>query len=148
MKTLISKLILLVKVFLDKAFKELRKQSILVVKVTDIIKKAVESPVADTVVDLIPGEGDDELLQKLREKVVPILVKVSIAHGILHSSETNSDVISAVITKLKESNPDLRSSFWVIFSGELNLALADGKINLAEALVLAQLAYLEIVKKK
>jgi len=147
MKNLLAKLTLLVQVFLDKAFKELRKQSIVVVKVTGLLKKAVESPIADGVVNLIPGDEDDKILAKLREKVVPVLEKVAIAHGILHASSTNSDVINAVIEKLKELHPELRASFWVVFSGELNMALADGKISLAEALILAQLAYVEIFKK-
>jgi hypothetical protein len=45
-------------------------------------------------------------------------------------------------------NPDARVSFWVLFSGELNKALSDNKLDLAEAFVLSQMAYIELKRAK
>lgn len=147
MKNLLNSLLAFVTRIIGNVFDTFRAQSHVAVKVTDILKKAVESPIADAVVTLIPGDIDDKLLAKLRSVVGPVAEKTALAHGILQVSDTNSDVIEAVVTKLKEIKPELRSNFWVTFSAELNLALADGKISFSEAYILAQLAYLEARKK-
>jgi spermidine/putrescine-binding protein len=147
MKNLLNNLINFVKKIIGTAFDALKEQSHLAVKITDALKSAVESPIADIVVNLIPGDVDDKILAKLKIIIGPIAEKTALIHGILQESETNSDVVAAVIAKLKEMKPELRANFWVTFSAQLNLALADGKISLAEAYILAQLAFLESRKK-
>lgn len=148
MKNLFNSIASFVRRLVGNVFETFREQSHIAVKVTDLLKNAVESPIADAVVALIPGEGDNIILAKLRTIVGPVAKKTAIAHGILQASDTNSDVISSVIDALKELKPELRSYFWVTFSAELNLALADGKISFSEAYILAQLAYLELRKNK
>jgi spermidine/putrescine-binding protein len=148
MRNLFNSLVAFVTKIIGNVFEKFKEQSYLAVKVTDMLKSAVESPIADVIVTLIPGDTDDKLLIKLRAIIGPVVEKVGMAHGILQASETNSDVIEAVIAKLKEMKPELRSNFWVTFSAELNLALADGKISFAEAYILAQLAFLEIRKNR
>jgi hypothetical protein len=148
MKKLFEKLSSFVKSLLGNVFDEFRKHSELAVKVTDNIKKLVESPIADVAVTIIPGDVDNILVEKARNILPEVVEKVAILHGILKENDKNSDIVNSVIENLKQLNPDVRVSFWVLFSGELNKALSDGKLTLAESFVLAQMAYIELKKNK
>jgi len=148
MKKLFEKLSSFVKSILGNIFDEFKKHSEAAVKVTGNIKKLVESPIADVVVTVIPGDIDNAIVEKLRKVLPEVTQKVAILHGILKENDTNSDIIASVIENLKQMNPDARVTFWVLFSGELNKALSDGKLDLAEAFVLSQMAYIELKKNK
>jgi hypothetical protein len=148
MKKLFEKLSSFVKSLLGNIFDEFKKHSEAAVKVTGNIKKLVESPIADVVVTVIPGDIDNAIVEKLRKVLPEVTQKVAILHGILKENDTNSDIIANVIENLKQMNPDARVSFWVLFSGELNKALSDGKLDLAEAFVLSQMAYIELKRTK
>jgi hypothetical protein len=148
MKKLFEKLSSFVKSLLGNIFDEFKKHSEAAVKVTGNIKKLVESPIADVVVTVIPGDIDNAIVEKLRKVLPEVTQKVAILHGILKENDTNSDIIANVIENLKQMNPDARVSFWVLFSGELNKALSDNKLDLAEAFVLSQMAYIELKRAK
>ncbi len=148
MKKLFKQIVDFIKNLYGDTFELLRNKSGVAVKVTDKLKSVVESPFADVVVDLIPGDVDNAILTQLKVVVPKVAWKLSVAHGILQASDTNSDAIAKLIEKLKEMHPEARVAFWVLFAGEVNLALSDGKITLSEALTLSQLAYTEIKKKK
>jgi hypothetical protein len=148
MKNLLQRLIILFKQIIGNMFSKFREHSHLAVKITDALKASVENPISDVAVILIPGDVDDKILAKLKTVIGPIAEKTALIHGILQESETNSDVVAVIIAKLKEMKPELRVNFWVTFSSELVLALTDGKISLAEAYILAQLAFLELRKNK
>lgn len=124
----------------------LRDNSGVAVKVVDSLKNAVESPVADIVTAIIPSDVDDKIKAKL-EAVLPVVAeKLAIAYGIIQISDKNTDSVAALIGYLKTINKDARVDFWIRLSGELNVALADGKISLSEAISIAQFVYSE--KKK
>lgn len=149
MKKFFKKLIDYVKGKYIDLFDVFRKNSEVAVKVTETLKKIVESPVTDVITDLIPGDIDDKIHEKLKVYVPVVAKKIAIAHGILQESENNSDAVSAIIEYLKspEVNVGVRASFWIMFSGELNKALSDDKITLSEAVALAQIIYTELNKK-
>ena len=149
MKNLIKKLTVFLKNLFADIFEELKKNSFLAVQITDKLKELVESPVLDLVVDfLIKGETDNVILQKLRVILPEVAFKIAVVHGIMQESDSSSESIAKLVEYLKGLNPNARVAFWVLFSGELNLALADGKINLAESFALAQLAYNELKSRK
>lgn len=146
MKKFLEKLRLFVVSVVGNVFDLFRLNSEVAVKITSILKKYVEDPASDLIVSIIPGDIDNIILAKLKKVLPVVLEKVSLAHGILLSSETDSDVVSAVIDHLKSISPELRAAFWVSFSGELNVALSDGKLSFAEAVALAQLVYINSKK--
>lgn len=149
MKKFFRRLIDFVKGKYQDLFELFRKNSEVAVKVTYALKSAVESPVVDIITDIIPGDLDDKIHEKLRFIVPIVAQKLAIAHGILKESETNSNAITAIVEYLRspEVNVGVRASFWIMFSGELNKALSDDKMTLAEAVALAQLVYSEIKQK-
>jgi len=124
------------------------KNSALAVKITDNLKFAVESPTADLITTIIPGDIDDNILKVLRKVVPEVAFKLGLVHKIVTESQNMSEAVEKIIIYLKEMHPKARTSFWVMFAAELNLALNDGKITLSEAIILSQMAYSEIMKKR
>jgi hypothetical protein len=148
MKNLIKRITSIAKKLFSDAFIFLKAQSIVVVNVTDMLKSAVESDVVKFIVENSPTKIDDVILEKLKVEIPKVAFKIAVVHGIMSNSDNSSEAIDKLITHLKGLNPGARVSFWVMFSGELNLALSDGKINLSEAFMLAQLAYNELKNNK
>ena len=147
MKKVLKRILDFAKSKYQKLFNLLRINSEIAVKVTSKLKEIVESPITDIITDLIPGDIDDKIHEKLKIIIPKVAFKVAIAHGILSVETKDSDALGLIIEHLKkEVNPGLKVSFWVMFSGELNKALADDKITLAEAIGLSQLIYSEMKK--
>ena len=126
-----------------KAFGLLRDNAALAVSVTAKLKDLVESKAAGTLVDLIPGEADNAALEVLRKILPKVSYKLGVLFGALAEGQTDADAVAAIIEKLKEVSPESRGAFWLVFSAELNAALSDGAISLAEAAALAQMIYTE-----
>lgn len=130
------------------SFEFVKRNSIIAVRITDTLKNVVENKLTEFAVAVIPGEIDDRIL-KILQKVVPeVSYKIAVVHGLLQEGNTKVESIDKIIEYLKTLNPDARISFWVMFAGELNVALADGKINLAEGIALSQLMYNEYKNRK
>lgn len=146
---LMSKLFNKIGGFLKKltgqAFSFLRQNAGIAVHVTGALKNIVESPLTGSLFDLlkIPGNPDDKALEALKKVLPGVAMKTSIMFNILGEHDTNADAVSAAVTYLKQQNPDARAAFWLVFSAELNKALSDGELSLAEAAALAQMVYAE-----
>lgn len=147
MKKIIARITMFVTLLFDKTFAFLAKNSMVAVTVTDMLKRAVESPVADVITALIPGDVDDRIVSSLRANLPRVLFKMALIHRISTESSTNSEAIGGILAYLQEVHPDTKASFWIRFAAELNVALADGKITLAEGIYLSQMAYAGIFKK-
>lgn len=134
----------------EKLIDLFRAQSGVAVAVTAKLKKLVEdtAPIIDIVTDLIPGDLDDKIHNKLLVVIPQVAEKVAIAHGILQAGDKDSDVVAAIINHLKDNYTGIRTSFWIIFAGELNVALSDNKLTLSEGVSLTQIVYDEIQKNK
>jgi len=143
MSKLFKKIGAFLKKLTGKAFLILRENAGLAVTITAKLKEIVESPALDFAVSIIPGELDDKALGVLRGVLPSVAFKTAVFFNILQSSDKNSDALGEIIAHLKKTNPDARAAFWLVFSAELNRALADGEISLAEASALAQMVYIE-----
>lgn len=148
MKNLFQQIVVWVKGVLGTLLDHFKSSAIIAVDITTKLRLIVESEVLDVAVDLIPGDLDNKILDKVR-LVLPLVIKrVSLAAGIVSESDTNSEAIQKFIDHLRSLNPEGRKAFWVTFAAEMNMALADGKLNFAEAVILTQLTYTEFVKSK
>lgn len=138
--------------FVEKTFSNslsfLKNNSALAVKVTSELKKYVESPIADVVINLIPGTFDNTAVIILRKILPGIVTKMAIAHKLVQESAMPSECIAKIIEYLQGLNKDARTGFWITFAGELNKAMSDGKLTYAEAVILSQLAYKELYESK
>lgn len=148
MKKLFSQIVIWVKALLGNLLEHFKGAAAIAVDVTTKLKSIVESEAMDIAVDLIPGNIDNIILDKIRLILPLVIKKVSFAAGIVEEAESNSDAVHKFIQHLKSLNPDGRKAFWVAFAAELNIALSDGKLSFAEAVILTQMTYAEIVKNK
>jgi hypothetical protein len=148
MKNLFQQIFTWVKTTLGVVFDRFKTISVVAVNVTAKLKFIVESEVLDVAVDLIPGNLDNVILDKVR-LVIPIVIKkLALVSGFVQDTDSNSEVVDKVISHLKELNPEGRKAFWVMLAAELNVALSDGKLSFSEAVILTQLTYTEFVKNK
>lgn len=148
MKNIFKELVLWIKSKLGKLLDHFKDFAIVAVNVTSKLKSIVESETLDIAVDLIPGNIDNIVLSKIRLVLPLVIKKVSLAAGILEDADSNSDAIKKLILHLKSLNPEGRKAFWVMFAAELNIALSDGKLSFAEAVILTQMVYTEFIKNR
>lgn len=135
LKALVSRQYKLLKKFGEKA-----QAAIIIV---NLLKEAVESPVADIFVNLIPGDVDQAILSKARAILPEILKDMALAQKIIQQANSNSDVLNSVIEYLRNNfvNSDARKGFWADLAGQLTVALSDGELSWGEAVALAQTIY-------
>lgn len=147
-----KKIIKRINAFFQELFQDLfsfvKHNSIVAVKVTSELKRFVESPISDFVVTLIPTDVDNVVLERIRKVIPEVAAKVAIFHGIIKDSDDKTMAATKIIHYLKTINKDARVGFWIEFAGHLNMALSDGKIDFTEAVILSQLAYNDLKKKK
>lgn len=148
MKNLFQQIVTWVKGVLGNLLDHFKNVSKIAVEVTTKLKFIVESEVLDVAVDLIPGDLDNKILDKVRTILPIVIKKVSFAAGIANDADSNSEAIKKFIVHLRSLNPEGRKAFWVTFAAEMNIALSDGKLNFAEAVILTQLTYTEFIKAK
>lgn len=148
MKNLFKQIVIWVKSVLGGLLDHFKVFASIAVDITAKLKFIVESEALDTTVDLIPGNLDNKILDKVRLIIPFVVKKVSIASGIASESDSNSEAIDKFIAHLKSLNPEGRKVFWVTFAAELNIALSDGKISFSEAVILTQLIYTEFIKNR
>lgn len=147
MKKIIKKINDFFKSLFDKSFQIFKKNSAVAVKVTQYLKIFVESGIADKIVNIIPGDLDNEILYHLKIQLPKVSFKIAILHKIMTESDNPNDAVSNIIAYLQSLNSEARIGFWITFAGELNLALSDGKLTYTEAIILTQLAYKEAYNK-
>jgi hypothetical protein len=135
-----------IKSLVSKQFRFIKEHSPkaeVAIAVVNAFKAAVDSPVADILVNVSKTDLDNELLEKARKILPGLLAKMALAKGIIDQATSNADVYAAVFAYLQKMFPEGRKGFWVEFGGELTVALADGKLTFPEGTYLSQLLYNE-----
>jgi hypothetical protein len=148
MKNLFQQIVTWVKGVLGTLLDHFKGIAKVAVEVTTKLKFIVESEALDVAVDLIPGDLDNKILDKVRTILPIVIKKISLGAGIINESDSNSEAIQKFIAHLRSLNPEGRKAFWVTFAAEMNISLSDGKLTFAEAVILTQLTYTEFVKGK
>ena len=126
---------------LFKSFKNLVNKfvepSILVV---EALKKAVESPVTSIIVNIIPGNLDNEIILKLK-KFLPEVLKVLKISDECIKYESLDEIVSCVVSKLKTYTEDGRAVQYHNIASLLSVSPLDKKISCKEAVHLAQYTF-------
>jgi hypothetical protein len=110
------------------------------IAVTNQWKAFIDSPVADLVTALIPGNVDDAIKNKLREKLPAVLLKLQLAHAIAGIEDINEQ-LKAILDVLKLSGDDAKDRFYHEFCYTTIEVLSDGKLTMGEASILAQMYF-------
>ena len=108
--------------------------------VTENVKNFVDSPEADILTALIPGDADDELKDLLRAKLPAILTELKLADSC--SSLTDPAQITACAVKVLQGlDGDVQSAFLHNLSVLVAEVAADGKLSWSDGVYLLQWYY-------
>jgi hypothetical protein len=131
-----------------QGFDAAKKHSHIAVKVTDGLRKIVESPVADLLTAMIPGELDNEIKYKLRKELPGIAAKMAIAHNILQANEDPTLALARMREYIASLGLDAQRAWWVDFSAHVMEVFSDGDVTWGELVSITQKAYDEIYSKR
>jgi hypothetical protein len=98
------------------------------VVVTENIKTFVESPIADIMTTLIPGETDDKIKAALRAALPTLLIQLKLADSCSGAS-TPQEITACAIKTLQSLTGDLKSAFLHNLSVLIAQVAADGKLT-------------------
>jgi len=102
------------------------------VVVTENIKTFVDSPAADILTTLIPGDTDDRIKATLRTALPGILIKLKLADS-CSSASTPEQITSCAIKTLQSLTGDLKSAFLHNLSVIISTVASDGKLSWKDA---------------
>ncbi len=126
-----------------RAIEKARPFAHVAVDAVNIFKSIVEGKEFQWFSELLPDDLGQEIksrLMKAYEKAAP---EILAAVGILESNTPILSLIDFLKTKIESD----RGDFYAELAGRLIQHLADGKIDLSEAIDLGQMVYKGIVKK-
>ncbi|MGZ3891176.1 MAG: hypothetical protein ACXVI9_11800 [Mucilaginibacter sp.] len=110
------------------------------VTVTQNIKTFVDSPAADVLTAIIPGDVDDQIKNWLRAKLPQILTELKLADSC--SGLTDPAAITACAIKvLQDLDGDIQSAFFHNLSILVAEVAADGKLTWSDGVYLLEWYY-------
>jgi hypothetical protein len=98
------------------------------VAVTENIKTFIDSPIADILTTLIPGETDDRIKIVLRKALPTLLMQLKLADNCAVASTPEQIIICAIKT-LQNLTGDLKSAYLHNLSVLIALIASDGKLT-------------------
>ncbi|HWD89926.1 MAG TPA: hypothetical protein VG367_17460 [Mucilaginibacter sp.] len=129
-----------IKALFDGIPSELKTAIHIGVLVTENIKNFVDSPTADVLTAIIPGDIDDEIKNWLRAKLPEILTELKLADSC--SQLTDPSAITACAVKVLQSlDADVQSPFFHSLSVLVAEVAADGKLTWSDGVYLLQWYY-------
>jgi hypothetical protein len=141
------------KAFLKKIFETLRilfeglgqgaREAIHVgILITEQFKAFVDSPVADILTALIPGDLDDRIKDILQAQLPEIVIKLRLADA----NGTTDEIIKQAIETLSRIEGSFRKDFLDALAVEIALVSSDGKITWSEAKYVLKWYYDNVIK--
>lgn len=110
------------------------------VQVTQNIKTFVDSPAADVLTAIIPGDIDEQIKNWLRAKLPAILIELKLAESC--SGLTDPAAITACAIKVLQGlDGDIQSAFFHNLSILVAEVAADGKLTWSDGVYLLQWYY-------
>lgn len=102
------------------------------VVITEAINKFVQSDTADIITAIIPGNLDDKIKEKLREKLPVILIQLRLANDC--AGLTNPDeIVQCGIKTLQSTLGTFKNDFLDALSVQIAVVAADGKLDWDDA---------------
>ena len=140
LKTFIAKIWADVKTLFEDIPDEMKIAIHLGVLVTENIKKFVDSPAADVLTAIIPGDIDDEIKDWLRVKLPTVLTELKLADSC--SSLTDPLQITACAVKVLQGlDGDVKSAFLHSLSIFIAQVASNGKLTWADGVSILEWYY-------
>jgi hypothetical protein len=129
-----------VKALFDGIPAELKTAIHIGVLVTENIKNFVDSPAADILTAIIPGDIDDEIKNWLRAKLPAILTELKLADS--YSALTDPGQITTCAVKVLQGlDGDIKSAFLHNLSILISQVAADGKLTWSDGVYILEWYY-------
>ncbi|HVW15732.1 MAG TPA: hypothetical protein VHB54_18000 [Mucilaginibacter sp.] len=140
LQSFLSKIWAEIKSLFDGIPSELKTAVHIGVVVTENVKNFVDSPTADVLTAIIPGDIDDKIKNWLRAKLPTILTELKLADSC--SSLTDPAAITACAIKVLQGlDGDIQSAFLHNLSVLVAQVAADGKLTWSDGVYLLQWYY-------
>lgn len=110
------------------------------VTVTTEINNFVESPGADVLTSIIPGDVDDKIKDALRAKLPQILAELKLADQCAGLTDPN-EITACAIKVLQSLDGDIKSSFLHSLSILIAQVASDGKLTWSDGVYILQWYY-------
>lgn len=110
------------------------------VVITEKLKEIIESPTADILTAIIPGNLDDKIKKKLREKIPNILIQLKMVEAAADKTDPD-EIMEAALKIIQQLDGDYKSAFLHNFSILTAQVAADGKLDWSDAVYLLQWYY-------
>jgi hypothetical protein len=140
LKTFLSKIWAGIKALFDGMPAELKNAIHIGVLVTESIKKFVDSPVADVLTVLIPGDVDDRIKDLLRVKLPFILTELKLADGCAGLTDP-AEITRCAVIVLQSLDGNVQSAFLHNLSILVAQVAADGKLSWSDGVYLLEWYY-------
>ncbi len=140
LQSFLSKIWNEVKSLFDGIPAELKTAIHIGVQITENIKNFVDSPAADILTAIIPGDIDDEIKNWLRAKLPTILTELKLADSC--SALTDPAEITACAVKVLQGlDGDVKSAFLHNLSILISQVAADGKLTWSDGVYVLEWYY-------
>lgn len=134
-----------IKNLFDKVENEVKKDVVIAISVVQQIKTVVDSPVADVVTALIPGDVDDLIKEQLRQWLPKIILQLALVQSISNIEDENAQ-LQAILDKIKLSSDETKSAFYHSLASLILQKLSDGKLSWTDAVAISEYYYQNHVK--
>jgi len=119
---------------------ELRTAIHIGVIVTENVKTFVDSPAADILTTLIPGDADDQIKNLLRAKLPVILTELKLADSCATLTDP-AQITACAVKVLQGLDGNVQSAFLHNLAIMVTQVVADGKLTWSEGVYLAEWYY-------
>jgi hypothetical protein len=130
-----------IKHIFDKISEEEKKAVHIGVTVVEKIKQFIDTPIADFITDLIPGEVDDEIKDTLRLYLPKVLVELQLTANCVDQTEDPNEIVTCALKTLGEVGQDAKNAFLHDLAALISQAASDGTISWSDSIYLVQWYY-------
>lgn len=149
----IKKTLIKIKELFTVADAKAQKLTKFAIKVTNIAKSVIDSPVDDIVAEIvkksISGNADDVIIDEamltIKEKLPSIVIKLNLIDAAL-SVDDPYEKANAILAQVKFASDDQKNLFYHSLATTLIGQLSDGKFTFGECCVIAEMVYQEMKK--
>jgi hypothetical protein len=140
LKNFIAKIWAGIKTLFDNIPAEMKTAIHIGVTVTENLKSFVDSPAADILTAIIPGEIDDQLKNILRAKLPEILTELKLTDSCAGLTDPQQITVCA-IKVLQGLTGDVRSAFLHSLSIMISQIASDGKLSWGDGVTILEWYY-------
>ncbi|RWY51197.1 hypothetical protein [Mucilaginibacter gilvus] len=114
--------------------------------ITENIKGFVDSPLADVLTDIIPGDIDDKIKQTLRAGLPILLTNLKLAQNCSASSDPQ-DITNCAIKTLQTMTGEIKNAYLHNLSVLIAQLAADGKLSWSDGVCIVEWYYQQQYKR-